>query len=135
MVAILDFVFDEYAHETSKFRYDIKLTDIATSKVFYDKSKCIYLEMPKFNKTLEEPTTHFDKWMYVLKHLSKLERIPEALQEKIFQKLFSVAELAKLTPEQASNYRESLKHYQDIKNSINTAEEKGLQQGIESRTI
>jgi predicted transposase/invertase (TIGR01784 family) len=131
MIAILDFVFDQDEKEAEKYRYDVKLTDIDTGKVFYDKLKFIYLEMPKFTKGAEELSSHFEKWMYVLRHLSTLERIPKALQEKIFEKLFDVAELAKLTPEQAQSYRDSLKYYRDIKNSIDTAAEKGRQEGIQ----
>jgi predicted transposase/invertase (TIGR01784 family) len=130
MIAILDFVFDKDEGEPEKYRYDVKLTDIETGKVFYDKLKFIYLEMPKFTKVLEKLSNRFEKWMYVLRHLSTLERIPEALQEKIFKKLFEVAEVAKLSPEQAQSYRDSLKYYQDIKNSIDTATEKGREEGI-----
>ena len=131
MVAILDFVFDADERESDKYRYDVKLCDIDTSKVFYDKLKFIYLEMPKFNKKAEELTNHFEKWLYLLKHLSTLDRIPEALQEKIFKKVLEVAEVANLTPEQARSYQDSLKYYRDIKNSIDTAEEKGRLEGIE----
>jgi predicted transposase/invertase (TIGR01784 family) len=129
MIAILDFVFDQDEKEVDKYRYDVKLTDIDTGKVFYDKLKFIYLEMPKFTKKVEELSSHFEKWMYVLRHLSTLERIPEALREKIFEKLFDVAELAKLSPDQAQSYRDSLKYYRDIKNSIDTATEKGTEEG------
>ncbi len=59
-IAILDFVFDEDKENAEKFRYDIKLSDIETNKVFYDKLTFIYLEMPKFNKSVEELETRFD---------------------------------------------------------------------------
>ena len=131
MIAILDFVFDEDEAEPDKYRYDVKLSDTETGKVFYDKLKFIYLEMPKFKKELEETSSRFEKWMYVLRHLSRLERMPEALKEKIFEKLFRVAEVAKLSPEQAESYRDSLKYYQDIKNSIDTAAEKGREEGLQ----
>ena len=52
-IAILDFVFDEDKKEKHKFRYDVKLSDIETKKVFYDKLTFIYLERPKFNKSLD----------------------------------------------------------------------------------
>ena len=35
-IAILDFVFDSDKNEPDKFRYDVKLTDTETKKVFYD---------------------------------------------------------------------------------------------------
>jgi uncharacterized protein Smg (DUF494 family) len=39
------------------------------------------------------------KWLFVLKNLNKLDRIPVELKEGIFMKLFETAEIAKLDPE------------------------------------
>lgn len=130
-IAILDFVFDEDKHEPAKYRYDIKLTDIESHKIFYDKLMFIYLEMPKFNKTVEQLETRFDKWLYVIKNLHKLERIPDKLRESIFEKLFLTAEIAKFNRDEYQNYEESLKYYRDLKNSLDTAREEGKLQGIE----
>ena len=124
-IAILDFIFDEDKNDPDKYRYDVKLTDTETFKVFYDKLTFIYLEMPKFNKSIEELETRFDKWLYVIKNLNRLDRIPDKLKEQIFDKLFEVAEIAKFTPEQVNSYEDSLKYYRDLKNSLDTAEEKG----------
>ncbi len=124
-VAILDFVFDEDRNDKEKYRYDVKLTDIETYKVFYDKLTFIYLEMPKFEKTLDELETRFDKWLYILKNLECLHDIPEKLRDRIFRKLFAAAEIAKFTPEEARAYEDSLKVYRDLKNSIETAREEG----------
>ena len=128
-VAILDFVFDADKGEPDKFRYDVKLTDIDTSKVFYDKLTFTYLEMPKFTKSLDELKTRFDKWLYVLKHLPRLQTIPPKFQDRIFRKLFKAAEIAKFTPAEAESYEESLKIYRDLKNSIDTAREEGREEG------
>ena len=124
-IAILDFVFDEDKNEPNKFRYDIKLTDIETKKVFYDKLTFIYLEMPKFNKKANELKTRFEKWLFVLKNLHKLDRIPSELKENIFLKLFKTAEIAKFSQEEYQDYEDSLKYYRDIKNSLDTAREEG----------
>ena len=129
-IAILDFVFDHDKYE-DKYRYDVKLSDIETCEVFYDKLTFIYLAMPKFNKSIDEFETRFDQWMYVIKNLNKLERVPETLQEKIFEKLFKVAEIANFTPDQLEKYEDSLKYYRDIKNSLDTAKEEGREEGKE----
>jgi len=129
-IAILDFVFDHDKYE-DKYRYDVKLSDIETCEVFYDKLTFIYLAMPKFNKSIDELETRFDQWMYVIKNLNKLERVPETLQEKIFEKLFKVAEIANFTPDQLEKYEDSLKYYRDIKNSLDTAKEEGREEGKE----
>ena len=87
-IAILDFVFDSDKKEPEKIRYDVKLTDIETKEVFYEKLTFIYLEMPKFNKTVDELETRFDKWLFVLRNLNRLDRIPDKLKEQIFEKAY-----------------------------------------------
>jgi len=128
-IAILDFVFDSDKGEPEKFRYDVKLTDIETKKVFYDKLTFIYLEMPKFNKTVDELETRFDKWLYVIRNMNKLDRVPDKLREQIFDKLFETAEIAKFTREQVLSYEDSLKYYRDLKNSLDTARGEGKMEG------
>jgi predicted transposase/invertase (TIGR01784 family) len=128
-IAILDFVFDEDRDLADKFRYDVKLSDIETNKVFYDKLTFIYLEMPKYNKTIDQLETRFDKWLYVIRNLNKLDRVPDKLRERIFDKLFETAEIAKFTPEQIRSYEDSLKYYRDIKASLDTKYEEGMIKG------
>ncbi len=132
-VAILDFVFDEDKKNKNKYRYDVKLKDIDTNKIFYDKLMFIYLEMPKFKKTEKELKTRFDKWLFVLKNLHKLDRIPDDLRESIFEKLFETAEIAKFSQEEYQSYEDSLKYYRDLKNSLDTAKEEGkIEEKIET---
>jgi len=130
-IAILDFVFDEDKNQKEKFRYDVKLTEQETKSVFYDKLSFIYLEMPKFNKKVEDLETRFEKWLFVLKNLHKLDRIPEKLKEKIFLQLFETAEISKFSRQEYQDYENSLKYYRDLKNSLDTAKEEGKLQGIE----
>jgi len=120
-IAILNFEFEDGKDDRDKYRYDVMLTDIKTHKIFYDKLTFIYLEMPKFTKKVEELETHFEKWMYVIKNLKRLDRIPDKLREKIFEKMFAVAEVAKLSPDEYEAYIDSLNAYRDLKNSIDTA--------------
>ncbi len=128
-IAILDFVFNEDKTDSNKFRYDIKLTDQESKMVFYDKLTFIYLEMPKFNKTVDQLETRFDKWLYLIRNINRLDKIPEKLKERIFEKTFEVAEIAKFTPEQVRSYEDSLKYYRDLKNSLDTAKEEGKEEG------
>ncbi len=130
-IGILDFIFDHDKDEPNKYRYDIKLTDIETCEIFYDKLTFIYLEMPKFNKTVDELETRFEKWLYVIRNLNRLEKIPDKLRESVFEKLFKVAEIAQFTPDQVLSYEDSLKYYRDMKNSLDTAFEEGKEEGIE----
>lgn len=128
-IAILDFVFDEDKNQPDKFRYDVTLKDIETNKVFYDKLTFIYLEMPKYNKSIEQLVTRFDKWLYVLRNLNRLDRVPDKLRERIFEKLFEAAEIAKFTPDQVRSYEDSLRYYRDINASLDTKYEEGKIEG------
>lgn len=132
-VAILDFIFEEGKDQSDKFRYDVKLSDIDTCKVFYDKLTFIYLEMPKFQKAISELQTRFDKWLFIIRNLNKLDRVPDELREEIFLKIFEVAEIAKFTREEADAYEDSLKTYRDLKNSLETAREEGREEGKKIR--
>ncbi|MCI5145720.1 MAG: hypothetical protein D3923_09355, partial [Candidatus Electrothrix sp. AR3] len=124
--------FDEDREKPEKYRYDVKLTDIDTQRVFYDKLAFIYLEMPKFTKSLEELTTRFDKWLYVIRNLDRLERLPDSLREQVFEQLFDTAEIARFTPDQVRSYEKSLKYYRDLKNSLDTAFDEGREEGVEA---
>ena len=46
-----------------------------------------------------------------------------------------VAEIAKFTPVELKEYEDSLKTYRDLKNSLDTAEEKGRVEGRENEKI
>jgi predicted transposase/invertase (TIGR01784 family) len=105
------------------------LTDIDTHKIFYDKLTFIYLEVPKFTKEVDELETHFEKWMYVLKNLKRLDNIPDKLQERIFERMFAAAEIAKLTPDEYRDYIDSLNSYRDLKNSLDYAKAEGVAEG------
>ena len=130
VIAILDFIIDENNKDEIVVSHN-KLMDTERHTVFYDKLTFITLQMPNFNKSAEELETNFDKWLYVIKNLKNLERIPEKLQEKIFQKLFSVASFATLSKQERAKYEDSLKYYNDLQNSLDTAFEDGKQEAYD----
>ena len=134
-VALLNFDLEEEAFDKNDINHDVGLLDKKTLKVFNDKLSFKYVEIAKFNKTEEELVTLYDKWLYVLKNLSRLDERPAALKEKVFTKLFEEAEIAKFTPTELKEYEDSLKAYRDVKNSIDTALEKGREEGKNSMAI
>ena len=97
----------------------------------YDKLEFIYVEIAKFNKSLEELETLYDKWLYALKNLYKLTQRPKELCDKVFDRLFEEAEIAKFTPQELREYEASKIAYRDIKNSVDTAKREGIAEGME----
>ena len=124
-IAILDFEFENGKGLSDKYRTDVQLVDVETGKVFYKKLRFIYFEMPKFTKSLDDLENHYEKWLYVLRHLHYLDTIPDKLRERIFEHLFEVAEVSNFTPEQRQSYEDSVKSYRDLKNTVDTAREEG----------
>ncbi|SFE93743.1 Rpn family recombination-promoting nuclease/putative transposase [Thermoflexibacter ruber] len=128
-IAITDFLIDDDKANKNKIVHDIRLIEKETHKIFYDKLRFIYVEIKKFDKTLEEIETHFDKWLYVLKNLVKIEEIPAKLQEKVFKKLFQIAEIARFDEKQLQSYRDSEKNYLDFTASLETSFNEGKIEG------
>ena len=125
-IGVLDFEFEEKTSEADNIslHHIIELKN-QKGEVFYDKLKFVYLELPKFTKKVEQLKTRYEKWLYVLRHLSNLQERPKALQERVFTKLFKAAEIANFTKEEKEAYEESLKHYRDIKNVVDSSKEEG----------
>ena len=130
VVALLNFKMSDEAFDASDTIHTIALMDTKTNKVFNAKLMFKYVEVGRFDKTDEELTSLSDKWMFVLKNLSRLNNRPSSLREKIFSRLFDAAAIARLTPIELREYEDSLKAYRDIKNSLDTAEAKGREEGI-----
>ncbi|NER50233.1 MAG: DUF4351 domain-containing protein, partial [Symploca sp. SIO1A3] len=96
----------------------------------YKKLKFIYVELPKFTKTVDQLSSHFEKWLFLLKNLSELEAPPEALQEVIFERLFEVSEIANFSAVEQEAYENSLKYYRDLQNVVDTSRQEGMEEGI-----
>ena len=129
-IALLNFSMNEEAFDKEEIRHHVQLCDTATHQVFYDKLEFIYVEISKFNKSLEELETLYDKWLYALKNLYKLTQRPKALYDKVFDRLFEEAEIARFTPQEQREYEASKMAYRDIKNSIDTAKREGKEEGL-----
>ena len=129
VVALLNFKMSDEAFDSSDTIHTIALMDTKTKKVFNAKLMFKYVEVGRFDKADNELTSLSDKWMYVLKNLSRLDNRPAALREKIFTKLFDAAAIARFSPTELREYEDSLKAYRDIKNSLDTAKAEGRAEG------
>ena len=128
-IALLNFDMHDPAFDRDQLSHTVKLCDTYTHKVFYDKLDFIYVEIAKFDKTIDELSTTFEKWLYVLKNLSRLDNQPQSLRDKVFDRLFTQAEIAKFNPRELREYEDSRKAYRDLKNCLDTAMREGIEKG------
>ena len=130
VVALLNYKMSDSAFSPDTINHDIGLLDKQTHRVFNDKLTFKYVEISKFDKCLEELESNYDKWLYVLRNLSRLDSQPDYLRNEIFNRLFSEAEIAHFSKVELREYEDSLKAYRDIKNSLDTAKAEGLAEGF-----
>lgn len=130
-IGVLNFAFpeDKEADNDEGIYREIKLMDTRTKEVFYDKLTYIYVELAKFNKTLEECTSLLDKWLFCLRHMQNFLERPAELQGRIFEKLFKTAEISKFDSNEMREYEQSINAYRDIKNGMDSAERAGIRKG------
>ena len=96
-----------------KLRTDIVLCDRDTHELFTDKMRYIFLELPLFDKEESECETDFERWIYVLKNMETLQRLPFKARNAVFQKLEQIVDIAALSKEDRMKYDESIKVYRD----------------------
>ena len=128
-VFFVNFLLSE--EEKESFRTDVVLADRDTGKVFNPKFRQIYLELPRFCKDESECETDFERWIYVLKNMETLDRMPFKARKAVFDRLEQIASVGNLTAEQRDRYEEEWKMYNDYYNTLDFAEQKGMQKGIE----
>jgi len=86
--------------------------------------------MPNFTKTLEQLETKFEKWMFAIKNLSRLDDKPTVFRDAVFEAFFKAAEVAAFSEEERESYEQSLKYYRDINNVIETARSEGRDEAM-----
>lgn len=128
-VGILNFAFPEDRKSDNCVYREIKLMDVKSMEVFYDKLTYLYVELANFHRSLDECTSILDKWIYCLKNLSNLMSRPAELQERVFARLFKTAEISQLNSEDRRAYELSVNAYRDIKNGVDAAKKEGREEG------
>ncbi|MDR1938940.1 MAG: Rpn family recombination-promoting nuclease/putative transposase [Tannerellaceae bacterium] len=130
-VSVLNFVlFDDRESENSVIE-KVYLMRERTKTRFSDKLNFFFIELPKFNKPLDELETNTDRWLYSLKHLPDLDKRPPEMQGAIFERLFELAKIEKLTPNEMKTYKKSLLEYSGVRAIADYARDEGEARGKE----
>ncbi len=96
-----------------QFRTDVVLAEKGTAEQFSDKLRMIFLQLPLFTKEADECENQVERWIYLLKNMETLNRLPWAAQSAVFQKLESIADVGGMTRAERLQYDEALKKYRD----------------------
>ncbi len=142
--AVYGIAFMNFTEDTlTEFRTDAIIADKSTGRQMSDKLRLIFLQLPLFK--IDDPekcTSDFERWIYVLKNMETLERMPYAAKSKVFKKLESITNLSELTPRERLKYDEAIRIMRDnytfeleakqrLEEAIKKAQEKALKEGLE----
>jgi predicted transposase/invertase (TIGR01784 family) len=100
-----------------------------------DDLELVFVELPKFNKELDQLETLSDKWIYFIKKAKELTEIPSNMEEiQAIKKAFEIANKASLSREELEDLQKREMFITDQKNAIkkavNQATKEALNQGI-----
>ncbi|WP_341740288.1 Rpn family recombination-promoting nuclease/putative transposase [Microcoleus sp. CAWBG640] len=92
----------------------------------------IFVELPKFNKSIAELESLADKWIYFIKEAPSLEMVPESLEtNSAIQQAFSIANSTNLSRQELDELEAQVFYFQDQQRFREEALEAGLQQGLQ----
>ena len=127
-VTITDFIlFNQTPDVINQFIFQEK-----TKKFAYPDTELqlIFIELPKFRKTLSELNSLSDKWIYFIKEAATLDAIPDNLGEvREIELALNIANQAKMTVEELDMVDRRGIMLQDEKGRITYAKEEGKEEG------
>ena len=86
--------------------------------------------MPRFTKEAHECENDFERWLYLIKNMKMLKRMPFKAQRAVWDKLLEVADVSSLNEEEKAQYHRALKNYRDYHNVMATARQEGREEGL-----
>ena len=107
------------------------LIDMQDKEIFSDRIRMTFIQLPLFHKEVDDCKNDFERWIYVLKNMENLNRMPWGAQDAVFKKLFEIADVASMTPRERDMYNNSLKVYRDGLVVYDAAVEEGMQKGMQ----
>lgn len=77
----------------------------------------------------------YRRWIYVLKNMEALNRLPWAAQNSVFERLQHIADISALSKEERLKYDEAIKKYRDTLCVMEGAEMKGRAEGEHAKAV
>jgi len=95
----------------------------------------VFVELPKFSKSLEALETLTDRWIYFLREAENLNLIPESFMASPLRQALEIANLSGLSPEELETVERTEIFIRDNQNAIAYAQmvamEEGMREGLQ----
>lgn len=131
LIGILDFSFTKNKNYISRNQ----VRDIETGEQVIKDVEFTFIELPKFNKSVDELETLTEKWVFFIKNAENLDVLPKNINDKGLKSAYEEADQHTWTKEELDAYDYVFMREEDERarrdKAIKNAEEQGIQQGIE----
>ncbi len=115
-------------------RYRLKEKDDLTD--YSDDIELVFVELPKFDKNLDDLENLTEKWLYFLKTANKLKSVPSSLDEvSEIHQAFNIAKQSKLTKKELEILEKREMFLHDNRNAILKAKQQGREEGRREQTM
>lgn len=130
VVNILNFIMDDN-DESKEVMSVYRLLDEKSGRLLTDKVTFIFLELPKFKKTLEELDGNVLEGMYFcFKNIGQLDERPEVLNHQIFSKIFEVSEMYNMDKRTRDKVKNKMTTERDLRNQMAYARQEAIEEGL-----
>lgn len=113
---------------TVKLRTDVIFADRGTGELFTDRMRQVFIALPVFKKEEEECENDFERWIYTLKNMETLKRMPFKARKAVFEKLEEIADVSSLSQEERRRYENSVNVYRTNLYVLDAAKEEGAKE-------
>lgn len=129
VISILNFKMDNNS-EGKEVLTTYRLYEETSHKLLTDRVTFIFIELPKFQKVLDDLDGNILEGMYFcFKNIAVLEERPEVLDHQIFTRIFAVAELYNMDKATRDKVLQKMTTERDLRNQIAYAREEAIQEG------
>jgi predicted transposase/invertase (TIGR01784 family) len=126
-LTITDFVLFE---NTEKFLTHFVFKEVEENIEYYREIELVFLELPKFNKRLEEVENLIQSWAYFIKNAPELDEIPEKFASvPELQTAFNIANRSNLSLEELQALEKREMFFEDQRGAVIKGRREGRQEG------
>ena len=133
VISILNF---KMAHnlESNDVLTIYRLYEQTSHQLLTDRLTFIFIELPKFKKTLDDLDGNILEGMYFcFKNMATLDERPDVLDHRIFTRIFAVAELYNMDKATRQKVLHKMTTERDLRNQIRWAREEAIREGHADR--
>ena len=129
VISILNFKMDN--QDNSRVKTVYRLYDESSHALLTDRITFIFIELPKFNKSINELDGNILEGMYFcFKNMRNLDGRPNALNHQVFEKIFEVTEIYNMDEVTRDKVLHKMTTERDLRNQMAYARQEAIEEGL-----